>query len=195
MKRHAPLLLSLAAATACGDAPTSSSEAATSAPTLSAHEFSVAPLWLRSDTEALDAWGVLLVMVGPLHPPNPCGLTLEGASVAVCGVIHNPEGALFTGGTLRITGGLHDVELDFSLPPNPCLAYVVRAIASPDLGGDRLELPAVQVEFTTERGRLATWSMPGPPNLGDGEGFDRTISPDAPPNPCLLEFAADVRDG
>lgn len=195
MKRHAALLLSLTAAAACGEAPTSSPEAAPSAPSLSAHGFSVTQLWLRSETEELNAWGVLLVKVGPLAPPNPCGLTLDGASVAVCGVIHNPEGVLFTGGTLRITVGLRDVELDFSVPPNPCRVYVVRAIASPDLGGDRLELPAVQVEFTTERGRIVAWTAPGPPDIGDGKGFDRTISPDAPPNPCLMEFAVDARGG
>lgn len=108
-------------------------------------------------------------------------------------MIHNPEGALLTGGTLRLLGDLRDLDLDLSVPPNPCLTYHIRATASPDLGDSGLELPAVQAEFTTDRGRVTGSSVPGAPSIGP-EGLDREAS-FAPPNPCLVEFAPDLRVG
>ena len=194
MRHHMPFAL-FAAVIACSEAPTATSVATTSVPALSSHEFSPGRLWLSSESEELNAWGVLHVVTGPLLPPNPCGVTQEGATLVVCGVIHNPEGVLLTGGTLRLLGDLRDVELDFGAPPNPCLTYRIRATASPDLGDRGLELPAVQVEFTTERGRLLGSGTPGPSNIGPDGGFDREASPDHPPNPCLVEFAPDVRGG
>jgi hypothetical protein len=192
MRHHMPFALLWAVVMACSEAPTEPAVATTNVPTLSTQEFSPTRVWLRSESEALDVWGVLHVMVGSLAPPNPCGVWQEGATLVVCGVIHNPEGVLLTGGTLRLLGELRDLELDFALPPNPCLTYHIRATASPDLGDRGLELPAVQPEFTTVEGRIAGSAVPHAPSIGP-EGLDRDASFDAPPNPCLVEFAPDLR--
>jgi hypothetical protein len=123
--------------------------------------------------------------VGALAPPNPCGELLTLATVAVCGVIHNPNGELLTGGmlTVQTSRDAAPVTLQFTLPPNPCLTYQVRAVAAPDFGSTGLELPAVQIVFHLESGDIVSFeTAPGPPDHPGGVNRE----PDVPPNPCLI---------
>lgn len=75
MRHQMPFALLSAAVMACSEAPTAPTVPTTSVPTLSTHDFSPTQAWLRSESEELDVWGVLHVYVGPLVPPNPCGVT------------------------------------------------------------------------------------------------------------------------
>jgi hypothetical protein len=184
---------------ACADTPTTPSAPllATSHVTLASAEsgFEVLNLHLRpADDSESGAWGQLTVFVGTLVPPNPCLTTVEIATVAVCGVIHNPGEELLTGGALIVQASpdARPVTLELTLPPNPCLTYRIVAAATPDLGTTDVSLPAVQAVFTFEQGTIVE-SQPGPPNDPSASIGTAPGPPDAPPNPCLVGL--DVRQG
>jgi hypothetical protein len=192
-RRSAALTMTLILTAACADTGPTEPAAESDGPALSASGMTVIPLQLRSTGES-SLWGELLVQVGVLHPPNPCLVELSDVTVIVCGVIHNPGGEFLKQGTLTLfLSDSRTLQLEFVAPPNPCLTYLVRAAAAPDLGTPGLSLPAVQVEFATERGALVSVrSQAEPPNLIAGlvDG-----SPAAPPNPCVIQLEADVRAG
>jgi hypothetical protein len=177
------------AVTACAETPTGTlTETPQPAFTETAAGFAVVPLLLRApDGSDSGAWGNLVVFVGALAPPNPCGEMMTLATVAVCGVIHNPDGELLTGGMLIVqtSRDAAPVTLQFTVPPNPCLTYEVRTVAAPDFGSTGLELPAVQVVFNSESGDIVSFeTAPGPPDHPGGVNRE----PDLPPNPCLISL-------
>jgi hypothetical protein len=194
------LLGLLGLAIGCAETPTAPTLADPSGPAfgLSAGGFSVQNLLLRpAEGSSATAWGELTVFVGALAPPNPCGEKLVAATVIACGVINNPGGELLEGGFLLVLAApdAEPVRLEFTLPPNPCLTYLVSASALvPELATVGLELPAVQVEFTTTaEGRVpgtivSVGATPGPPNLHPGGVNDPGTA--VPPNPCLVGFTA-----
>jgi hypothetical protein len=172
----------------------------TAALTETAAGFIVVPLQLRpAEGSELATWGNMLIILGTA-PPNPCNESLELATVAVCGVIHNPGGGLLTGGTLSVqtSPDAAPVVLQLEAPPNPCLTYHVRGAAAPDLGFTGLELPAVQVVFNSEQGDIVSAiagspeSQPGPPNDWGSVIATAPGPPDAPPNPCLITLGGRV---
>jgi hypothetical protein len=184
------LAATVLAVAACADAPTAVPTEPLS-PSFAVGEagFVTIPLLLRApDGSESTAWGNATVFAGVLVPPSPCGETHAVATIAVCGMIHNPAGELLTGGTLTVrSGDGAPVVLEFAFPPNPCLRYAVRAVAGPDLGTERITLPAVQLVFETEAGAVVS-ATPGPPNEPALDVGGTPGPPDAPPNPCLISF-------
>jgi hypothetical protein len=191
----------LLAVSGCTESPTATTatigaEHPAAAFTETAAGFIVVPLQLRpAEGGALAVWGNVLVILGTAVPPNPCDEGLELATVAMCGVIHNLGGGLLTGGLLTVQArpDAAPVELQLTVPPNPCLTYQVRGAAAPDLGFTGLELPAVQLVFTSEHGDIVSSipgpeSQPGPPNDWGSVIEGTPGPPDAPPNPCLITF-------
>jgi hypothetical protein len=180
------LLGLLGLAIGCAETPTAPTlvEPSGSAFDLSASGFSVQHLHLRpAEGSSATAWG-------------ECGETLVATTVVACGVIHNPGGELLEGGFLLVLAApdAEPVRLEFTHPPNPCLTYLVSASALvPELATVGLELPAVQVEFTTTaEGRLpgtivSVSATPEPPNLHPG-GVNADPGTSLPPNPCLVGF-------
>lgn len=189
----AAALLGLAAA--CAEAPTTLSLAAPTDAALdrSASGFSVVHLRLRpaEDSES-SASGELTVFVGVLLPPNPCGETLQEATIAVCGVIRNPGDEELIGGFLIVQASRDaaPVRLEFAVPPNPCLTYLVQASIAADLGTEKVGTPTVQAEFTFEGGTIVSLNpQPEPPSGPGGRRGTNAGPPNAPPNPCLVGFA------
>lgn len=193
---RAPALL-LLALSACAETPAVTEPLAPAFVETEAG-FAVLPLQLRATTEeAAGTWGNLVVFVGTLAPPNPCTGTFELTTLAVCGIIHHPGGTNLTGGmlTLQTSPDAAPIRLQFTVPPNPCTTYQVRALAAPDLGTNGLELPAVQIEFYTGSGIILS-SQPGPPNSeatpGPPDSEATPGPPNAPPNPCLITLGTRI---
>ena len=190
----APVLIAVSACTESPTATTLDAEHPVAAFTETAAGFVVVPLQLRpAEGSGVGTWGNMLIILGTALPPNPCNEGLELATIAVCGVIHNPGGGLLTGGELSVQASPDalPVVLQFTAPPNPCLTYHVRGAAAPDLGFAGLELPAVQVVFNSEQGAIVSVipgpdSQPGPPNDWGSVIEGTPGPPDAPPNPCLI---------
>ena len=193
------LAIVLLAVSACTESPTATTatigaEHPPAAFSKTAAGFVVVPLQLRpAEGSGSGSWGNMMNLVGTSLPPNPCSEGLELATVAVCGVIHNPGGGLLTGGELSVQASPDalPVVLQFTVPPNPCLTYHVRGAATPHLDFTGLELPAVQVVFTSEQGDIVSVipgpeSQPGPPNDWESVIGATPGPPDAPPNPCLI---------
>jgi hypothetical protein len=189
-----PLLLAMGGCTESPTTPAPTFDHSRAAFTATAAGFIVVPLQLRpAEGSTIAAWGNVLVMLGTALPPNPCSEGFALATVALCGVIHNPGGGLITGGLLSVQPrpDAAPVELQLTAPPNPCLTYQVRGAAAPDLGFTGLELPAVQLVFTSEHGDIVSSipgpeSQPGPPNDWGSVIEGTPGPPDAPPNPCLI---------
>jgi hypothetical protein len=188
----------LVISSACQDVPTAPDSDGTAMKLADSEAgFVVVPLQLRAvEGSESSMWGSVVVFVGTLAPPNPCGETLQLATVALCGILHNPDGELLTGGALRVQTRVDatPLVLELTVPPNPCLTYQVQAVASPDLSLAGLTLPAVQVVFSSEQGEIVSvQATPGPPNDPSLDLDGTPGPPDAPPNPCLITF--DVRAG
>lgn len=189
------LAVLLALPAACTETPTSppapASTAVLAMSVVGASDFSPVPLQLRpGEGSELRAWGELTVFVGSLVPPNPCLHAVQDPTLIVCGVIQNPDAQLLTAGTLIVQATREGprVQIDFAVPPNPCLTYLVSGAAAADLGtGALLELPAVQAVFTFERGFLVS-AHPGGVNVPEGGGRT-TGDTQAPPNPCVIDIA------
>jgi hypothetical protein len=178
---------------ACAESPFAPiTPAAVAAPATSAagaRDFFVVPLQLRPEGgDELAAWGELTVFVGALLPPNPCLPAVQGAALMVCGVIHNPEEQLLTGGMIIVhtRSDASPIRFDFAAPPNPCLTYLVRAAATDAGMAGLLSLPAVQAVFTFEDGSLV--SHTGGVNVAGGAARGDGGPAELPPNPCIVAF-------
>ena len=153
------------------DAPVVGPQAdATSWPRLSeaASGFVVTNVQLRSaEGNSSTMWGELTVFIGALFPPSPiCAQNDALATVAVCGVIHNPGGESLEGGEITLASGEpgREILLRFALPPNPvCPTYEVRAASSVLLTETNPGPPNIAVFFVTSAGEIVGVS-PGPPN-------------------------------
>jgi hypothetical protein len=196
------LLVSSALTIGCEPAATSPDQIVTLHPSFSeASGFEAVNLQLRP-AEASEAtmWGELTLLVGV--PPNPiCRQDTADATIAVCGVIHNPDLQSLEGGELRLTfsrtGG--EVLLRFEAPPNPvCDTYLVNAVATVPLPEQNPGPPNVDVVFRSNLGSIVGGN-PGPPTLNPGPPTGREQNPGPPVNPeanpgppqCQITFAGD----
>jgi hypothetical protein len=169
----------------------------TSWPRLSeaASGFFVTNVQLRSaEGSSSTMWGELTVFTGALLPPNPvCPQNDALATVAVCGVIHNPGGESLEGGELTLAFGEtgQEILLRFATPPNPvCPTYQVRAASSVSLTETSPGPPNIAVFFVTSAGEIVGVS-PGPPDSPEQDPWSSRgteVSP-GPPN-CQITFAA-----
>jgi hypothetical protein len=163
--------------------------------------FSVVNVQLRpADGSAATMWGGLTMLFGALHPPNPiCEHDAIDATVAVCGVIHNPDLQSLEGGELRATFSRtgSEILLRFAFPPSPvCPTYQVRASASLPAVQINPDLPQVDVLFRTSTGSIVGGN-PGPPTVQPGPPNDTEGQPGPPNNPeqnpgpptCQVTFA------
>jgi len=198
--KHPLAVLLLVAALGCEVAVMAPESDETLQPSFSTSEsgFVVTTVQLRpaADSDAT-MWGELTLFVGV--PPNPiCEHNVIGATIAVCGVIHNPDlQSLGTGeltATFSRTGG--QVLLRFSAPPNPvCPTYQVRAASSVPLPEQNPGPPDIDVSFATSAGAIVG-SNPGPPQLNPGPPTDTEGNPGPPnswaqpgPPDCQITFA------
>ena len=186
-RRDATAFLLLATLFGCERALLAPESNATLQPHFSTSEdgFVVTTVQLRpaADSDAT-MWGELTVFVGVEHPPNPiCEHGVIGATVAVCGVIHNPDlQSLGTGdltATFSRTGG--QIVLRFAAPPNPiCPTYQVRAASSVPLPEQNPGPPTLDVSYITNFGSIVG-SQPGPPTQNPGPPTGTESDP-GPPN-------------
>src|SRR5688500_14661337 len=142
--------------------------------------FSVLNVQLRpADGSAATMWGELTMFFGPLHPPNPiCGHNVIDATVAACGVIHNPDRHSLEGGELRATFSRTGSEIlvRFAFPPNPiCTTYQVRASASLPAVQANPGPPQIDVLFRTSTGAIVG-TNPGPPTAQPGPPNDTEVN-------------------
>jgi hypothetical protein len=192
MHQAAAALLVSSLALACDRAVTAPEAGTRLHPSFSEAEsgFSVLNVQLRpAEGSAATMWGELTMFFGPLHPPNPiCEHDAIDATVAVCGVIHNPDLESLEGGELRATfsrtGG--EILLRFAVPPNPiCPTYQVRASASLPAVQQNPGPPVVDVLFRTSMGSIVGLN-PGPPTAQPGP--PNSEAQPGPPD-CQVTFA------
>jgi hypothetical protein len=133
-------------------------------------------------------WGELTVFTGVEHPPNPiCEHGVVGATVAICGVINNPDRESLEGGDFTATFGRtgQQIVLRFAVPPNPiCETYLVRAASSTPLVEQNPGPPQVDVSFRTSVGSIVGGN-PGPPTLNPGPPTGTEAQPGPPNDPAL----------
>ena len=198
--RLAALLLSGAVSVGCEPAVTLPDHKVTLRPSFSeASSFEVAQVQLRpAEGSEATMWGELTLLVG--FPPNPiCRQETADATIALCGVIHNPDLQSLEGGELRLTfsrtGG--EVLLRFAHPPNPiCHTFLVNAVAHMPLIEANPGPPQVDVLFRTNLGSIVS-IQPGPPTIQPGPPNNREVNPGPPVDPgtqpgppnCQVTFA------
>jgi hypothetical protein len=148
-------------------------QTATAASATGANDFAVTTLRLRAPFGGASTMsGVFHATFGTFFPPSPCAGTFLPAvqGVAICTVIHNPDGELLTGGevvlhppspnepiTLRITA---------ALPPSPCRSYLLRGFVERPPSPNLPASTPITASFTSDAGVIVT-IPPGPPQIGD----------------------------
>jgi hypothetical protein len=145
-------------------------------------DFTIVQVHLRpAEGSDSQAWGKLQVWTG-FVPPNPCVAGLEGSAVAVCGLIHNPGGEIFTSGLVSVVTGpdAEPIVLRFDAPPNPCRTSLLRG-ATPVLSTPGP--PDVEASFLSSAGEIVS-ANPGPPD----EPFAGTPGPPDEPVCEVIAF-------
>ncbi len=158
-----------------GSAPAFQSTAAAASAT-GANGFAVTTLRLRSPIGGGSTmWGVFHATFGTFYPPSPCAGTFLPAvqSVAVCTIIHNPDGEVLTGGEVVLhppePGEPIAVAIRALFPPSPCRSYLIRgSVAFPPSPALSAGTP-ITASFSSDLGVIRT-IPPGPPQIGDYAG-------------------------
>jgi hypothetical protein len=146
--------------------------------TAAANDFAVTTLRLRSPIgEPSTMFGVFQATFGTFFPPSPCASTFLPAvqSVALCAVVHDPDGELLTGGEIALhpagTAEPVVVRISAAYPPSPCLNYLIRG--SVPVPADQTLAPdtPISASFFSDAGTIVT--VPPGPQPSD---YDESVS-------------------